>query len=152
MVVKQTTRIDLNHHKLITYLMALRRLNTGYEIATIIILLSIVCTKISNANLTKKSSSLFYLVKIELLSFSHLILFSWAFQFYFLLFILERKIKQLRSCQSPPIIESFEDFGYMQYMPNNILVPGWPGQNFFLHFLVQNLMPHQLYYSPFVKF
>ena len=46
MVVKQTTRIDLNHHKLITYLMAraktLRRLNTGYEIATIIILLSIV--------------------------------------------------------------------------------------------------------------
>ena len=36
--------------------------------------------------------------------------------------------------QSPPIIESFEDFGYMQYMPNNVLVPGWPGQNFFFAF------------------
>ena len=36
--------------------------------------------------------------------------------------------------QSPPILESFEDFGYMQYMPNNILVPGWPGQKFFFAF------------------
>ena len=36
----------------------------------------------------------------------------------------------LQSKQSPPIIESFEDFGYMQYMPNNVLVPGWPGQKF----------------------
>ena len=63
MVVKQTTRIDLNHHKLITYLMAraktLRRLNTGYEIATIIILLSIVCTKNLKSKFNKEKQQPF---------------------------------------------------------------------------------------------